>query len=70
MGKKKKATLTMSEGSMCRRATCGQQRWQTGLKLMLSGEASVTPFANICHVTLDTMSSFVFVFFLQVKEES
>ena len=66
----KEARLTISEGSTILRGLAEpcliDQRRQTGLKLMLCGKASATPFCNICHMTLDPRPSLVF--FLQVKK--
>ena len=58
---KKKATLTISEGSMIFRGLAElrliDQRRQTGLKPTLCSKASAT---NIWHVTLDPRPSLIF----------
>ena len=67
---KKKATLTISEGSTILRGLAElrliDQRCQTGLKLMLCGKASTTPFCQ--HLSCDFRSQALSFFFLQVKK--
>ena len=67
---KKKATLTISEGSMILRGLTElhliDQRCQTGLKSMLCGKASATPFCQ--QLSRDFRSQALSHFFLQVKK--
>ena len=67
---KKKATLTISEGSTILRGLAElrliDQRRQTGLKSTLCGKASVAPFCQ--HLSHDFRSQAPSCFFLQVKK--
>ena len=67
---KKKATLTISEGSTILRGIAElrliDQRHQTGLKSMLCSKASATPFCQ--HLSRDFRSQALSRFFLQVKK--
>ena len=67
---KKKATLTISEGSSTLRDSAElrliDQRHQTGLKSMLCSKASATPFCQ--HLSRDFRSQTLSLFFLQVKK--
>ena len=67
---KKKATLTISEGSTILRGLAElrlvDQRRQTGLKSTLCGKASAMPFCQ--HLSHDYRSQVPSRFFLQVKK--